>query len=84
MGFFSVEILDPYLCRNEAGQTVHVYEERYRSIISKFLWPKLAEGYVPQQKMQQLNKSEKNLGTLLNSVEWPPRSCDLTPLDYFL
>jgi len=34
-------IIDPYFFQNEAGVAIIVNGERYRSMISNFLWPKM-------------------------------------------
>ena len=40
-GFWSGGIIGPYFFQNEAGVAITVYGERYRSMISNFLWPKI-------------------------------------------
>lgn len=45
-GFWFGGIIGPYFFRNEAGDTVTVNGERYRSMIINFLWPQLEEVYL--------------------------------------
>jgi len=40
-GFWSGGIIRPYFFQNEAGVAITVNSERYRSMISNFLWPKM-------------------------------------------
>lgn len=40
-GFWSGRIIGPYFFQNETGIAITVNGERYRSMISNFLWPKL-------------------------------------------
>jgi len=40
-GFWSGGIIGPYFFQNEAGVAIIVNGERYRSMISNFLWPKM-------------------------------------------
>lgn len=98
-GFWSGGIIGPYFFRNEAGNTVTVNGERYRSMITNFLWPKLEEVDLDNIWFQQdgatchtatasIELLREKFGDSIISrncdIEWPPRSCDLTPLDYFL
>jgi len=39
--FALAEIINPYFFQNEAGVAITVNGERYRSMISNFLWPKM-------------------------------------------
>ena len=84
---------------NDEGATVTVNAERYRTMLTEFLWPKLDELDVNDVWFQQDGASShtsRETIALLRSkfddrtisrnseVNWPPRSCDLTLLDYFL
>ena len=40
-GFWSGGIIGPYFFQNEAGVAITINGERYRSMISNFLWPKM-------------------------------------------
>ena len=92
-------IIGPYFFENEAGNSVTVTRERYRAMITNFLWPELngmdvedvwfqqggATCHSANATMALLN--EKFPGRIISrnsEVNWSPRSCDLTPLDFFL
>ena len=72
---------------------------RYRTMINKFLWPELEDMDVDDVYFQQdcatCYTSGKIIGLLREKFpgrvifrngdyKWPPRSCDLTHLDFFL
>ncbi|GFW98700.1 putative transposable element [Trichonephila clavipes] len=78
---------------------VTVNGDRYRAIITIFFIPELNNHDVQELWFQQdgatchtaratIDLLKDTLGDRLISrfgtVNWPPRSCDLTPLDYFL
>ena len=84
---------------NEAGAAVSVNELRYRTIINEFLWPELEDIDVDDVYLQQDGVTchtkgetigllrEKFSGRVVSqngNYNWRPRSCDLTPLDFFL
>jgi len=92
-------IIGPYLFKNDAGQNVTVNGERYRHMIKNFFIPELHHVDVGQLWFQQdgatchtaratIDLLKETFGERIISrfgpVNWPPRSCDLTPLDYFL
>ena len=92
-------IIGPYVFRDDEGQNVTVNGERYRAMINNFLVPQLQGVEVADKWFQQDGATCHTAGetiTLLREtfggriisrngpVNWPPRSCDLTPLDYFL
>lgn len=73
--------------------------ERYRAMITDFLWPQLDDMDLDDMWFQQDGATCHTSGFTLEllqekfpervicrrgDVEWPPRSCDLTPLDFFL
>ncbi|GFW43037.1 uncharacterized protein TNCV_1474331 [Trichonephila clavipes] len=79
------------------GDTVN--GDRYRAIITNFFIPELNNHDVQELWFQQdgatchtaratIDLLKETFGDRLISrfgpVNWPPRSCDLTPLDYFL
>lgn len=89
----------PYFFKNEAGHNVTVNGERYRAMINDFFVPELKDVDVDDLWFQQdgatchtandtINLLKETFGERIISrrgpVAWPPRSCDLTPLDYFL
>lgn len=98
-GFWSGGIIGPYFFENEAGETVTVNGLRYRTMINDFLWPELDDIDVDDVYFQQDGATchtsndtiallrEKFPGRVISrrgDRNWPPRSCDLTPLDFFL
>ncbi|GFW17979.1 uncharacterized protein TNCV_2280831 [Trichonephila clavipes] len=92
-------IIDPYLFKNDEGHNVTVNGDRYRAMITNFFIPELNNHDVQELWFQQdgatchtaratIDLLKDTFGDCLIShfgpVNWPPRSCDLTPLDYFL
>ncbi|GFX97826.1 putative DD41D transposase [Trichonephila clavipes] len=92
-------IIGPYFFRNDEGHNVTVNGDRYRSMITNFFSPELNNHDVQELWFQQhsatchtaratIDLLKDTFGDRLISrfgpVNWPPRSCDLTPLDYFL
>ena len=72
---------------------------RHREMITNFLWPELEDMDVGDMWFQQdgatCHTANETMALLRNKfngrvisrngdVNWPPRSCDLTPLDFFL
>ncbi|GFV89143.1 uncharacterized protein TNCV_4913421 [Trichonephila clavipes] len=93
------EIIGPYFFKNDEGHNVAVNGDRYRAMITNFFIPELNNHDVQELWFQQngatchtaratIDLLKDTLGDRLISrfglVNWPPRSCDLTPLDYFL
>ncbi|GFV02837.1 putative transposable element [Trichonephila clavipes] len=91
-------IIGPYF-KNDEGHNVTVNGDRYRAMITNFLIPELNNHDVQELWFQQdgatchtaratIDLLKDTFGDRLISrfgpVNWPPRSCDLTPLDYFL
>ncbi|GFX50155.1 transposable element Tc3 transposase [Trichonephila clavipes] len=92
-------IIGPYFFKNDEGHNVTVNGDRYRVMITNFFIPELNNHDVQELWFQQngatchtaratINLLKDTFGDRLISrfgpVNWPPRSCDLTPLDYFL
>jgi hypothetical protein len=92
-------IIGPYFFENDEGQTVTVNEARYREMLEYFLWAELEGKDLDDMWFQQdgatAHTTPANIGLLrtrfpgrvisrFGDVNWPPRSCDLTPLDFFL
>ncbi|GFT49338.1 putative transposable element [Trichonephila clavipes] len=92
-------IIGPYFFKNDEGHNVTVNGDRYRAMITNFFIPKLNNHDVQELWFQQdgatchtaratIDLLKDTFGDRLIScfgpVNWPPRSCDLTPLDYFL
>ncbi|GFX02478.1 DUF4817 domain-containing protein [Trichonephila clavipes] len=85
--------------KNDEGHNVTVNGDRYRAMITNFFIPELNNHDVQKLWFQQdgatchtaratIDLLKDTFGDRLISrfgpVNWPPRSCDLTPLDYFL
>ncbi|GFT42554.1 transposable element Tc3 transposase [Trichonephila clavipes] len=92
-------IFGPYFFKNDEGHNVTVNGDRYTAMITDFFIPELHSHDVPELWFQQdgttchtaratIDLLRDTFGDRLISrfgpVNWPPRSCDLTPLDYFL
>ncbi|GFU50566.1 putative DD41D transposase [Trichonephila clavipes] len=82
-----------------AGHNVTVNGDRYRALITNFFIPELKNHDVQELWFQQdgatCHTAHATIGLLKDTfgdtlisqfgpVNWPPRCCDLTPLDYFL
>ncbi|GFY30837.1 uncharacterized protein TNCV_3119971 [Trichonephila clavipes] len=92
-------IIGPYFFKNDEGHNVTVNGDRYRAMITNFFIPELNNHDVQELWFQQdgatchtaratIDLLKDMFGDRLISrfgpVNWPPRSWDLTPLDYFL
>ena len=92
-------IIGPYFFGNEAGVAVSVNGLRYWTIINAFLWPELEymdvdnvyfqlDGATCQTTGETIGLLREKFPGLVFSrngdYNWPPSSCDLTPLDFFL
>ncbi|GFW92218.1 putative transposable element [Trichonephila clavipes] len=92
-------IIGPYFFKTDEGHNVTVNGDRYRAMITNFFIPELNNHDVQELWFQQdgatcpiaratIDLLKVTFGDRLISrfgpVNWPPRSCDLTPLDYFL
>ncbi|GFW64147.1 transposable element Tc3 transposase [Trichonephila clavipes] len=92
-------IIGPYFFKNDEGRNVTVNGDRYRAMVTNFFIPELNNHDVQELWFQQdgatchtsratIDLLKDTFGDRLISrfgpVNWPPRSCDLTPLDYFL
>ncbi|GFW82758.1 putative transposable element [Trichonephila clavipes] len=92
-------IIGPYFFKNDEGHKVTVNGDRYRAMITNLFIPELNNHDVQELWFQQdgatchaaratIDLLKDMFGDRLISrfgpVNWPPRSCDLTPLDYFL
>ncbi|GFX03939.1 putative DD41D transposase [Trichonephila clavipes] len=91
--------IGPYFFKNDEGHNVTVNGDRYRAMITNFFIPELNNHDVQKLWFQQdgatchtahatIDLLKDTFGDRLISSfgpgNWPPRSCDLTPLDYFL
>ncbi|GFT27138.1 DUF4817 domain-containing protein [Trichonephila clavipes] len=92
-------IIGPYFFKNDESHNVTVNDDRYRAMITNFFIPELNNHDVQELWFQQdgatchialatIDLLKYTFGDRLISrfgpVNWPPRSCDLTPLNYFL
>ncbi|GFU46714.1 DUF4817 domain-containing protein [Trichonephila clavipes] len=92
-------IIGQYFFKNDEGHNVTVNGDRYRAMITNFFIPELNNHDVQELWFQQdgatchtaratIDLLKDTFGDRLISrfgpVNWLPRSCDLTPLDYFL
>ncbi|GFX39678.1 uncharacterized protein TNCV_2104221 [Trichonephila clavipes] len=92
-------IIGPYFFKNDEGHNVTVNGARYRAMMTNFFIPELNNHDVQEPWFQQdgatchraratIDLLKDTFGDRLISrfgpVNWPPRSCDLTLLDYFL
>ncbi|GFX03784.1 transposase [Trichonephila clavipes] len=92
-------IIGPYFFKNDEGHNVTVNGDQYRAMITNLFIPELNIHDVQELWFQQdgatYHTARATIDLLKNTfggrlisrfgpVNWPPRSCDLTPLDYFL
>ncbi|GFX33106.1 transposable element Tc3 transposase [Trichonephila clavipes] len=92
-------IIGPYFFKNDEGHNVTINGDQYRAMITNFFIPELNNHDVQELWFQQdgatchtaratIDLLKDTFGDRLISrfvpVNRPPRSCDLTPLDYFL
>ncbi|GFW39610.1 putative transposable element [Trichonephila clavipes] len=92
-------IIGPYYFKTDEGHNVTVNGDLYRAMITNFFIPELNNHDVQELWFQQdgatchtaratIDLLKDTFGDRLISrfgpLNWPPRSCDLTPLDYFL
>ncbi|GFU66683.1 transposable element Tc3 transposase [Trichonephila clavipes] len=92
-------IIGPYFFKNDEGHNVTVNGDRYRAMITNFFIPELNNHDVQElwfrQDVATCHTARATIDLLKDTfgdrrisrfgpVTWPPRSCDLTPLDYFL
>ncbi|GFU74905.1 transposable element Tc3 transposase [Trichonephila clavipes] len=93
-------IIGPYFFKNDEGHNVTVNGDRYRAMITNFFISELNNHHDVQELWFQqdgatchtaratIDLLKDTFGDRLISrfgpVNWPPRTCDLTPLDYFL
>lgn len=98
-GFWSGGVIGPYFFEDEAEIAVTVNGIRYRNMITEFLWPQLDGMDLDDMWFQQdgatCHTAHETIDLLQqrfpeqiisrnSDVNWPPRSCDLTPCDFFL
>ncbi|GFU10633.1 transposable element Tc3 transposase [Trichonephila clavipes] len=92
-------IIGPYFFKNDEGHNVIVNGDRYTAMITNSFIPELNHHDVQELWFQQdgatCHTARDTIDLLKDTfvdrlisrfgpVNWPPRSCDLTPIDYFL
>ncbi|GFX18684.1 DUF4817 domain-containing protein [Trichonephila clavipes] len=78
-------IIGPYFFKNDEGHNVTVNGDRSRAMITNFFIPELNNHDVQELWFHTARATIDLLkDTLVDRLISPPRSCDLTPLDYFL
>ena len=98
-GFWSRGIIESFFFENEQGEVVTVNGDRYRAMLNEFLFTKIKKENIGNIWLQQDGATCYTAKAILNVLRpvfedriisrrvdwvWPPRSCDLTPLDYYL
>ena len=98
-GFWAEGVIRPYFFENEAGRAATVNGARYRDTITRFFPPKLDDIDVADMRFQRDDATRHTANETIQlphetfpgrvlfrfgDQNWPPRSCDLTPLDFFL
>ena len=98
-GFWAGGVIEQFCFENDQGTAVTVNGEQYRDMISTQLWLKLEEleidsfwfqhdgttCHISRETLAVLHKKYlERVISLHGDKEWPPRSCDLTPCDFFL
>lgn len=98
-GFWSGGVIGPYFFEDQEGQAVTVNGDRYRKMIREFLWPHLDNIDIDQLWFQQdgatchaaretivllRGRFQDRVISRNSDHQWPPRSCDLTPCDFYL
>lgn len=91
-------VIGPYFFENEEGVTQTVNSHRYSQMIADFFWPEINDMDLEEMWFQQdgatshttrpvlallQEKFEGRVISRFGDVNWPPRSCDLSPLDFF-
>lgn len=97
-GFWSGGVIGPFFFENDRGKALTTNGERYRDMIVNFLWPELEQLDVSQMWFQQDGSTSHTAGETINllrtkfqgrvisakgDIDWPSRSPDLNPLDFF-
>lgn len=98
-GFHAGGVIGPFFFVDENNRHVTVNGDRYRGMLQRYFFDQLHGLDINDMWFQQDGATSHTAGVtidLLQSkfgervisrngpVEWPPRSCDLTPLDFFL
>ena len=98
-GFWSRGIIAPYFFENKQEEAFTVIGDRYRAMLNEFLFTKIEEEDIGNIWFQQDGATchtakatldilrpvfEDRIFSRKADIVWPPRSCYLTPLNYYL
>ena len=98
-GFWSRGIIGPFFLENQQGEAVTINAVRYRAMLNEVLFTKIEEEDIGNICFQQdgatCHTAEAAFDVLrpvfedciisrIADVVWPSRSCNLTPLNYYL
>ena len=96
-GFWSKYTIGPFYFENDQREAVTVNDDRYRAMLNEFLFTKIEEEDIGNVWLQQdyatCHTAEATLDVMRPVFEdhiisrsadiaWPPRSCNLTALNY--
>lgn len=97
-GLWSGGVIGPYFFEDADGTSLTVNSARYQEMLLNFVWP--AVDTLPEESWFQQDgapchtarttmdilrqKFPERLISRNGIINWPPRSCDLNPLDFFL
>ena len=79
-------IIGQFFFEYEQGEAVTVNGDPYQAMLNEFLFTKMEEEDIGNIWFQQDGATvfEDRIISRRSDIVWPPRSCDLTPLDYYL
>lgn len=92
-------VIGPYFFEDDQGRTQTVTSQRYQTMLRDWFWDQIEDFDLENMWFQQdgapahrtnptidllHHKFPNRVIALFGDVNWPPRSCDLTPLDFFL
>jgi Helix-turn-helix domain (DUF4817) len=98
-GFWAGGVIGPFFFEDDEEAAVTVNGDRYRNMLSDWFYPALdgmenndhwfqqdgATCHTSRETIALLNeKFPQKVISLRGNQEWPARSCDLTPCDFFL
>ncbi len=98
-GLHAGGVIGPYFFVDDENRHVTVNGNRYRAMLTDYFWHELEGMDLADMWFQQDGATSHTANITIDllkgkfgervisrngPVEWPPRSCDLTPLDYFL
>lgn len=92
-------VIGPYFFENDEGRTVTVNSDRYGQMLTSYFLPAIEDMDTDNMWFQQdgatchttrdnmaiiRSRFEQRLISRFSEFNWPSRSCDLNPLDFFL